>query len=204
MTTFRSILAAIVLALPVHTLTAQAQPSRPPKMTPEQREAAQAKLNAQVNLLPSAPLDPAKTQLRSAVLITRDSVAVAAATASLIIRAHSARSVGVERSQARRLRGQCAAAKRSSATTLKAIAALHTPDAKGTKLLTDYRAALVEVGRMMGECDKVLGAGSDAAAAPSSAGISAAVNQVNAAAARHDRALDNLLRGMEISLQSGH
>jgi len=197
MTAFRVILAAIVLALPLHPVTVQAQSSRPPKMTPEEREAAQAKLNAQADLLPTATLDPAKKGLRSAALITRDSVAIAAATASLIVRAQATKSVGVERSQARRLRGQCAAAKRSSAVTLAAIASLHTPDEKGTKLLLEYRAALAEVGQRMGECDKVLFAGPEAAM-PSPASISAAISQVNRAAARHDRALENLLNGMEI------
>lgn len=202
MTVFRSMLALIVLALSFPPLAAQVRPATPPKMTPEQREAAQAKLNAQAGLLTNTPLDPAKTQLRSAALITRDSVAVAAATASLIIRAQATKSAGVERSQARRLRGQCAAAKRSSAATLTAIASLNTPDANGTRLLTEYRAALVEVGSRMGECDKILGAVA-AAAAPSSASISAAISQVNTAATRHDRAFDNLLRGMEISLERG-
>jgi hypothetical protein len=201
MTVFRGILAVIVLALPIHNVTAQARSARPPKMTPEAREAAQAKLKAEVDLLPTAPLDPAKKELRSAVLITRDSMAIAAATVSLIIRAQGAKSVGVERSQARRLRGQCAAAKRSAAVTLTAIASLHTPDQKGTKLLLDYRAALAEVGKQMGECDKALGTGTGAAV-PSPAGIAAAITQVNSAAARHDRALDNLMRGMEIQLPS--
>lgn len=199
MTAFRAIFSLIVLALPLHAMAAQGRTATPPKMTPEQRAAAQEKLNSQVNLLPSAPLGAAKTQLRSAVLITRDSVAMAAATASLILRAQSTKSVGVERSQARRLRGQCAAAQRSSVATLTAIASLNTADANGTKLLIDYRAALTEVGRRMAECDKVLGATRDVAA-PSSASINAATSQVNAAVARHDRALDNLMRGMEIRM----
>jgi hypothetical protein len=203
MTASRIIVAAIVLALPIHPIAAQARSSRPPTMTPEQREAAQARLNAEADLIPKAPLDPAKKELRSAVSITRDSVAVAAATASLLVRAQAAKSIGVERSQARRLRGQCAAAKRSSAVTLTAIASLHTPDEKGTKLLLDYRAALAEVGQRMGECDKLLG--TDAAAAgPSAASIGAAITQVNNAAVRHDRALDNLMRGMEITLPARH
>lgn len=200
MIALRHIVSFLVLVAPLQALAGQGQSAPPPKMTPEQRAAAQAKLTAQVERLNSAPLDAAKTQLRKDVRTTRDSVAAAAATASLISRAQSTKSVGVERSQARRLRGQCAAAQRAAGATLLAIVALNTPDAKGTQLLVEYRAALTEVGRRMGECDSILGARQDAAG-PSSAQIAAAVGQVNAAATRHDRALDNLLRGLEIPLR---
>lgn len=200
MIALRHIVSFFVLVAPLQALAGQQLGSTPPKMTPEQRAAGQANLTAQVERLNSAPLDAAKAQLRKDGVITRDSVAAAVATASLISRAQSTKSVGVERSQARRLRGQCSAAQRASGATLKAIVALNTPDPKGTQLLADYRAALTEVGRKMGECDKILGATKDVAG-PSSAQITAAVGQVIAAATRHDRALDNLLRGLEIPLR---
>jgi len=200
MIALRHIVSLLILVAPLQTLAGQGQGSRPPAMTPEQRAAAQAKLDAQVAQLNSAPLDAVKSQLRKDVLVTRDSVAAVIATAALITRAQSTKSVGVERSQARRLRGQCLAAQRSSAATLNAIAALNTPDPKGMQLLVDYRAALTEVGRGMGECDKVLGAAKDAAG-PTSAQITAAIALVNAVATRHDRALDHLARGMDIPLR---
>jgi hypothetical protein len=196
----RHFFALLILVAPLQTLAGQGRSSPPPKMSPEQRAAAQARLDAQVAELNTAPLEPIKAQLRRDVTITRDSVAAAAATASLITRAQSTKSVGVERSQARHLRVQCAAAQRASAVTLTAIAALNTPDPKGTELLVDYRAALAEVGRRMAECDKVLGA-TQGTAGPSSAQITAAIGSVNAAAVRHDRALDHLLRGMEIPIR---
>lgn len=200
MIALRHIVALFILAAPLQTLAGQGQGSPPPRMTPEQRAAAQAKLDAQVAQLNSEPLGAVKSQLRQDVLVTRDSVAAASATASLITRAQSTKSVGVERSQARRLRGQCQAAQRASTATLNAIAALNTPDPKGTQLLVDYRAALSEVGRRMGECDKVLGA-SKGAAGPTSAQITAAIALVNAAATRHDGALENLARGMEFPIR---
>jgi len=200
MIAWRQVVSFLVLVAPLQAIAGQGQTSSPPKMTPEQRAAAQAKLTAEVSRLNSAPLDAAKAQLRKDVLITSDSVGAAVATASLISRAQSSRSVGVERSQARRLRRQCLAAQRSSGATLKVIVAVNTPDPKGTQLLVDYRAALTEVGRMMGDCDRLLGAAKDAVG-PSSAQITAAVRQVNAAATRHDRALGNLMRGLEIPLR---
>jgi hypothetical protein len=200
MITSRHVIVLLMLVAPLHSLAGQGQTATPPRMTPEQRLAAQSKLNAEVARLNTTPLDAVKAQLRKDVLITRDSVAAAVATASLITRAKSMKSAGVERSQARHLRGQCQAAQRSSAATLKAVVALNTPDAKGTQLLGDYRAALTEVGRRMGECDKVLGAMKNNAP-PTSAQITTAIGLVNAAAVRHDRALDNLMRGMEIPLR---
>ena len=136
------------------------------------------RLEAQTAGLGSEPLSAAKEQLRSAVIITRDSLVDAVATAALIVRAQSTKSVGVEHSQARRLRGQCLAAQRSTATTLTAIAALNTPDPKGEKLLRDYRAALTEVGRRMGECGKALGVSQDAQKSLTSARINTAVSEV--------------------------
>ncbi len=192
----RAIVSLLLLVTPLPALSAQGKTSTPPRMTPEQRAAAQARLDAQVKQLNAAPLDAIKSQLRTAALVTRDSLAATVATASLITRAQSTKSVGVERSQARRLRGQCLATQRSSSATLQAIAAMNTPDPKGTQLLVEYRAALTEVGRRMGLCDKALDTPDKAG--PASARISAAINQVNAAAEQHDRALDHLARGMEI------
>jgi hypothetical protein len=197
MTVFRAVSCSLVLLLPLQALAGQGQAGSPPKMTPEQRVAAQAKLDSQVNQLNRKALDVPRTQLRNAAFVMRDSISAMLATSALIVRARATNSIGVERSQARLLHGQCAAAQRTSVATLAAIAELHTPDPKGNELLLDYRAALGEVGRKMVECDKALAVASSSPS-PSSVRISAAMSEVSAAATRHDRAFEALMHAMEI------
>jgi hypothetical protein len=200
MTANRITLLAFALALPIHHAAGQARPPATAKMTPEERTAAQAKLNREAAQISSQPLDAPKQILRNAVIIMRDSLDAAVGTAALITRAQATRSSGVELSQSRRLRTQCAAAQRTTVTTLKSIATLSTPDPKGTKLLADYRTVLGEVGRLMGGCEKLLGTAL-ASAKPASAGIASAVGQVNSAANRHTPALNDLMVAMEINLR---
>jgi hypothetical protein len=200
MKAFRITLLALALAIPAHQARAQGKAPSTAKMTPEERNAAQARLNQQAALLAPQSLDAAKAQLRRAVITMRDSLDAAATTAALITRAQATKSTAVELSQSRHLRDQCAAGQRTSALTLTHIASLNTSNLKGVKLLNDYRASVTEAGRLMGECQKSL-AVALAGPTPVSAKIAAVVVQVNSANSRHNASLYDLMTAMEIPIR---
>jgi len=178
----------------------QAQGTKPPVMTPEQRAREQAKLNAQARELDAAtPLATKKEKLRTDLTPFRDTLIEVNAVAARLVRAHTTNTASVVTSSAKQLRLDCAGAANVGIALQRKVAGLQTSDTRSNGFLNTYRASLADLVRALQTCDKNLGTDLGERA-PNQAKLNEAALGIQSASARYTEAQRNLLDLLQIKL----
>jgi hypothetical protein len=180
----------LACGVPFAGLSAQGAGSgaQAPPMTPTERAAAQAKLQAQAATIFNGPISASKQELRDDLVPLRDTLQETDGTAARLMRAHAGGSRSVTMSSARQLHVDCAGGSVVAGTTIAKMVGMRTNSADGDKTLDNYRAAVATVQHALSECSRTIG---DALAgkSPDQAALAAIAATVDRAIEHHDATL---------------
>lgn len=156
----------------------------------------------QAQLWPERELSPVEQELKDRVIVMRDTLTRVHATVSLLQRQErSGAGVGVVRSTARSLAGDCARGRRVGEGMAAFAATLSTDDAKwGEPTVRAFRAAVTELVTAMERCQSTQ-AGHAAAPTPDAAKVLADALATQETVLRYDRAEKDLIRTLKIRIE---
>ncbi|HET9133255.1 MAG TPA: hypothetical protein VFN90_03045 [Gemmatimonadales bacterium] len=189
-------LLAAVLVLAVATLPIAAQaPQAERRVGQGQKFKSKAE-----DLWPERPLSPPEEELRTNVVVLRDTLFTIDATASRVLRANEAGKAAVVTSGGRALGVDCARGVRATGVMSAHARGLSTSNKKwGDGALNTFRAALVDLDKQLRRCE-ALGTVKAGMPVPSTTAFAEMATGTIAAIRRYEVAQKGLFRTLEIPL----